>query len=58
MLGVHRPTVSTAANMLQQAGLITYSRGQMRILDAEGLKNGSCECLDIIESQFAKMFEE
>ena len=56
MLGVHRPTVSTAANMLQQAGLISYSRGQMRILDAEGLKEGSCECLEVIETQFAKVF--
>jgi Crp-like helix-turn-helix domain len=57
MLGVHRPTVSTAANMLQQAGLIKYSRGQMQILDAEGLRNGSCECLEIMERQFEKIFE-
>lgn len=57
MLGVHRPTVSTAANMLQQAGLITYTRGQMRILNEEGLRNGSCECLGIIEKQFAMMFD-
>lgn len=58
MLGVHRPTVSLAANMLQQAGLVSYTRGQMRIIDAEGLKNGSCECLEIIEGQFQKVFEE
>jgi DNA-binding transcriptional regulator YhcF (GntR family) len=57
MLGVHRPTVSTAASMLQQAGLITYSRGQMRVLDAAGLRNGSCECLEIIERQFQQIFE-
>lgn len=57
MLGVHRPTVSTAASMLQQAGLISYSRGQMRILDPDGLRNGSCECLEIIENQFSKMFD-
>ena len=58
MLGVHRPTVSTAASMLQQAGLIKYSRGQLRILDADGLRNGSCECLEIIEKQFEKIFEQ
>jgi DNA-binding transcriptional regulator YhcF (GntR family) len=57
MLGVHRPTVSTAANMLQQAGLISYSRGQMRILNEPGLRNGSCECLEIMERQFEKIFE-
>ena len=56
MLGVHRPTVSTAASMLQQAGLVTYSRGQMRVLDPEGLRNGSCECLELIEKQFEKVF--
>jgi CRP-like cAMP-binding protein len=33
MLGVHRPSVTVAAGMLQQAGLITYHRGQVRILD-------------------------
>ena len=58
MLGVHRPTVSTAANMLQQAGLISYSRGQMRVLDAKGLHEGSCECEDGMEAQFARIFEE
>lgn len=57
MLGVHRPTVSTAARMLQQAGLISYSRGQMRILDADGLRNGRCECLELIEKQFNQIFE-
>src|ERR1043166_1954924 len=41
MLGVHRPTVSTAANMLQQAGLVRYSRGNLRALDVKGLRNGS-----------------
>jgi Mn-dependent DtxR family transcriptional regulator len=42
MLGVHRPAVSTAANILQTAGLIRYSRGEMKILNAEGIQNGSC----------------
>ena len=57
MLGVHRPTVSTAANMLQQAGLIKYSRGQMRVLDEDGLRNGSCECLELMEKQFENVFK-
>jgi Mn-dependent DtxR family transcriptional regulator len=39
MLGVHRPTVSTAASMLQHAGLITYSRGQMRIIDVASVSS-------------------
>jgi CRP-like cAMP-binding protein len=55
MLGVHRPSVSIAARMLQQAGLIDYSRGRMRILDPEGLKNGACECYSLIEGQVARL---
>jgi CRP-like cAMP-binding protein len=55
MLGVYRPTVSIAAKTLQKAGLIDYSRGQMRILDPEGLKNGACECYALIEGQIARL---
>jgi CRP-like cAMP-binding protein len=58
MLGVHRPTVSTVASMLQTAGLITYSRGQLKILQPEGLREGACECLEIIEAQVAKIFDK
>lgn len=55
MLGVHRPTVSIAAKLLQKAGIIDYRRGQMRILDPEGLKNGTCECYSLIEGQIARL---
>jgi CRP-like cAMP-binding protein len=44
MLGATRPTVTIAAGMLQQAGLITYHRGRVTILDREGLESASCEC--------------
>ncbi|WP_363262764.1 helix-turn-helix domain-containing protein [Mesorhizobium sp.] len=37
MLGVHRPSVSVAAATLQRAGLIGYSRGNIRIADRKGL---------------------
>jgi CRP-like cAMP-binding protein len=56
MLGVHRPTVSTAASVLQKAGFISYNRGQMTILDPQGLKAGACECYDIMNVQFDKIF--
>lgn len=57
MLGVHRPTVSIAANILQKAGLISYSRGRMRIEDPEGLKEGACECYELINGEINKIFE-
>lgn len=44
MLGSTRPTVSLAAAALQRAGLITYHRGQIAILEGAALERMSCEC--------------
>jgi CRP-like cAMP-binding protein len=57
MLGVHRPTVSTAAGMLQKAGLITYRYGKLTITNPEGLVDGACECYQLMEGQFEKTFD-
>ncbi|HEU4509339.1 MAG TPA: Crp/Fnr family transcriptional regulator [Pyrinomonadaceae bacterium] len=57
MLGVQRPTVSTTANMLQQAGLITYTRGQMKVLDSEGLTEGACGCYEMMEREMDRIYE-
>jgi len=44
MLGASRPTVTIVASTLQKAGLITYRRGQIKILDDDGLEAAACEC--------------
>jgi len=44
MLGVARPTVTLVAGTLQKAGLITYQRGHVTVLDREKLEAASCEC--------------
>ena len=44
MLGASRPTVTIVAGTLQKAGLITYHRGHVRIVDREKLESASCEC--------------
>ena len=58
MLGVQRPTVSITAQILQQAGLLTYKRGNMRLLNPEGLAAGSCECLELMERQMDRIFDQ
>jgi DNA-binding transcriptional regulator YhcF (GntR family) len=55
MLGVHRPTVSIAAEQLQRQRLIRYSRGHLQILDREGLRARSCECYELIARQLRQM---
>jgi CRP-like cAMP-binding protein len=49
MLGSTRPTVSLAAGLLKQEGLIQYTRGVIHILDMEGLEKRACECYSIIK---------
>lgn len=44
MLGTSRATVSIAASGFQRAGVITYTRGAVRILNHEKLEKFSCEC--------------
>jgi CRP-like cAMP-binding protein len=48
MLGVPRTSVTAVAAGLQQTGLITYSRGKIRILDRRALEAASCECYEVI----------
>jgi CRP-like cAMP-binding protein len=57
MLGVHRPTVSIAARMLQQAGLIHYVRGQIEVIDREGLEAAACNCYRLITDEYARLLE-
>lgn len=44
MLGVQRTTVSGVARLLQERGLISYSRGRLAILDRPRLEAQACEC--------------
>jgi len=56
MLGVHRPSVSLVAGVFQQAGLIKYSRGHMKILDREKLEETTCECYSAVRKQYQRLF--
>jgi CRP-like cAMP-binding protein len=55
MLGVRRQSVSLTASTLQEAGLITYSRGNMMILDRPGLESASCECYQTIRDTYRQV---
>jgi len=55
MLGVHRPRVTIAASKLQQAGLISYSRGKLVIIDRERLEDVACECYASVKAASDRM---
>ncbi|HKV80665.1 MAG TPA: Crp/Fnr family transcriptional regulator [Candidatus Sulfotelmatobacter sp.] len=48
MLGTRRASITVAAGLLQQAGLVRSARGSIRIVDRQGLEEASCECYQII----------
>jgi hypothetical protein len=55
MLGVQRPTVSTAQSMLQRAGFIRYSRGHVTVADRAGLEQAACPCYSIVRKEFERL---
>ncbi len=50
-LGVRREGVTEAAGKLQRAGLIECRRGQIKILDRDGLEQTCCECFDVVSRE-------
>lgn len=54
MLGVHRPAVSLAASALQRAGIISYRRGTITLLDRSALEEASCACYRLGRDAYAR----
>jgi hypothetical protein len=48
MLGTRRSSVSLAAGVLQNAGIINYTRGNIVILSRPALERAACECYELV----------
>lgn len=55
MLGVRRAGVTEAAGKLKERGLIDYTRGQIHVIDAQGLKAVSCECYMVLKEEYDRL---
>jgi CRP-like cAMP-binding protein len=52
ILGTNRKSITLAAQSIQAAGLISYRRGAVRVLDRAGLERTSCECYAVVTERF------
>jgi len=55
MLGVRREGVNESALNLQKAGLISYSRGRITVLNRPGLEKRTCECYAVVKTEYSRL---
>lgn len=58
MLGVRRGSVTESAGKLQRAGLISYKRGRIEVLDRPGLEKTSCECYAVVRREYERLLSD
>jgi CRP-like cAMP-binding protein len=58
MLGVRREGVTEAASKLQQAGLISYARGRITVLNRPALEKRTCECYAVVKQEYDRLLPE
>ena len=57
LIGVQRNAISIVAHALQQAGVISYSRGRIEITDGDALQATACECYRIVKTQYDQLMK-
>ena len=58
MLGVRREGVTEGALRLQKQGLISYSRGHIRVLNRPGLEARTCECYAVVKREYDRLLPD
>ena len=55
MIGVQRNAISIVAHALQEADVISYSRGRIEVRDVDALQATACECHQAVKTKLAKL---
>ena len=55
LLGVRREGITAAALKLQNAGIISYRRGRIEVLDRARLEQRSCECYGVAKREYERL---
>ena len=58
MLGVRREGVTDAAGQLQKAGLISYTRGRIKVIDRPALELRTCECYGVVKKEYDRLLPD
>ncbi|MCJ7590358.1 MAG: Crp/Fnr family transcriptional regulator, partial [Woeseiaceae bacterium] len=57
MLGVRRVGITNAAGVLQKQKLLSYSRGEITILNRAGLEKAACSCYQVSKNTYENVLE-
>lgn len=55
LLGIRRESVTAAARKLQNDGLVSYSRGTLKVLDRPRLEMQVCECYEVVKQEYDRL---
>ena len=57
-LGVRRAGVSVAASNFRSSGVIDYRRGQIHVVERQGLEALACECYEAIKEEYDRLYAD
>jgi CRP-like cAMP-binding protein len=58
MLGVRREGITEAAGNLQRAGIISYRRGHISVINRAGLEKRTCECYAVVKKELKRLLTD